>query len=105
MGVGDYFINGLLNGKTLFSKLHIWSFKSNFDYVLLTQDGSDVEGFRKKFLINSKNSSIIFNGVKKIKQRLIILTKLKVSIKIKLKYYLFLDLKKVKIARYLLKVF
>ncbi|MFL2650335.1 MAG: glycosyltransferase [Alphaproteobacteria bacterium] len=85
MGVGDYFINGLLNGKTFFSKLHIWSFKSNFDYVLLTQDGSDVEGFSKKFLINSENSSIIFNGVKKNKGKINYFNKIKNKYKNKIK--------------------
>ena len=64
MGVAVYSYNSIVSGSSLFSKISRWAFKINFDHILFSQDGGDIESF-KKYISKITNTSTFLNGVKK----------------------------------------
>ena len=69
MGVAVFSYNDILVGKSIFSKISRWSFKSDFTHILFSQDGGDIERFKNKYLIENVSCSTLFNGVKKKKNK------------------------------------
>ena len=65
MGVAVYSYNSIVSGSSLFSKISRWAFKINFDHILFSQDGGDIESFKKKYISKRTNTSTFLNGVKK----------------------------------------
>ena len=65
MGVAVYSYNSIVSGNSLFSKISRWAFKINFDHILFSQDGGDIESFKKKYISKRTNTSTFLNGVKK----------------------------------------
>ena len=50
MGVAVYHYNDILKGQTIFSAITRWAFKTNFDHILFSEDGSDINDFKNKYL-------------------------------------------------------
>ena len=65
MGVAVFSYNEILVGKSIFSRISRWSFKSDFTHILFSQDGGDIERFKKRYLYDNVSYSTLFNGVKK----------------------------------------
>lgn len=86
MGVAVYKYNDILSGKSFYSKLSRWAFKNKFDHFLFSEDGSDINDFKKEYLKEGISSSTLFNGVKKritnLKYRRFIQNKFKGKLKI-----------------------
>ena len=68
MGVAVFSYNEILVGKSIFSRISRWSFKSDFTHILFSQDGGDIERFKKRYLYDNVSYSTLFNGVKKKKE-------------------------------------
>ena len=75
MGVAVYHYNDIIKGKGIFASITRWAFKKNFDHVLFSEDGSDINNFKNKYLKDNVNTSTFINGVKKILEVLIIFKK------------------------------
>ena len=80
MGVAVYSYNDILKGNSFFSTISRWSFRTRFDHILFSQDGGNIENFKKKYIKKSVRTTTLFNGVKNDK------VKLKIFEKIKKKY-------------------
>ena len=65
MGVAVYHYNDIIKGKGIFASITRWAFKKNFDHVLFSEDGSDINNFKNKYLKDNVNTSTFINGVKK----------------------------------------
>ena len=70
MGVAVFSYNEILVGKSIFSRISRWSFKSDFTHILFSQDGGDIERFKKRYLYDNVSYSTLFNGVKKKKNKI-----------------------------------
>lgn len=65
MGVEVYNYNNILKGKSIFSSITRWAFRNNFDHILFSEDGSNINNFKIKYLNKKINTSTFINGVKK----------------------------------------
>ena len=65
MGVAVYHYNDIVKGKSIFSIITRWAFKNNFDHILFSEDGSDINYFKNKYLKDKIDTSTFINGVKK----------------------------------------
>ena len=65
MGVEVYNYNNILKGRTIFSSITRWAFRNNFDHILFSEDGSNINNFKIKYLNKKINTSTFINGVKK----------------------------------------
>ena len=50
MGVAVYHYNDIIKGKSIFAIITRWAFKNNFDHILFSEDGSDINYFKNKYL-------------------------------------------------------
>ena len=65
MGVAVYHYNDIIKGKGIFASITRWAFKKNFDHVLFSEDGYDINNFKNKYLKDKIDTSTFINGVKK----------------------------------------
>jgi len=65
MGVAVYHYNDIIKGKSVFSSITRWAFRNEFDHILFSEDGGDINSFKNKYLKDKISTSTFINGVKK----------------------------------------